>query len=59
MRVEEDGNAAVAQLLEQDADDAARLVAEAVAAGRRVYGVRVLTSTLEDTYLEAVGDEVS
>jgi len=40
-------------------DDAARLVAEAVAAGRRVYGVRVLTSTLEETYLEAVGDEVS
>ena len=36
-------------------EDAARLVAEAVAAGRRVYGVRVLTSTLEDTYLEAVG----
>jgi ABC-2 type transport system ATP-binding protein len=40
-------------------EDAARLVGEAVAAGRRVYGVRVLTSTLEDTYLEAVGDEVS
>ena len=40
-------------------DDAPRLVAEAVAAGRSVYGVRVLTSTLEDTYLEAVGDEVS
>jgi ABC-2 type transport system ATP-binding protein len=40
-------------------EDAARLVTEAVAAGRRVYGVRVLTSTLEDTYLEAVGDEVS
>jgi ABC-2 type transport system ATP-binding protein len=40
-------------------EDAPRLVAEAVAAGRRVYGVRVLTSTLEDTYLEAVGDEVS
>jgi ABC-2 type transport system ATP-binding protein len=40
-------------------EDAARIVAEAVAAGRRVYGVRVLTSTLEDTYLEAVGDEVS
>jgi ABC-2 type transport system ATP-binding protein len=38
-------------------DDAARLVEEAVAAGRRVYGVRVLTSTLEDTYLEAVGGE--
>src|SRR5207253_4321902 len=40
-------------------EDAARLVAEAVAAGRRVYGVRVLRSTLEDTYLEAVGAEVS
>jgi ABC-2 type transport system ATP-binding protein len=38
-------------------EDAPRLVAEAVAAGRSVYGVRVLTSTLEDTYLEAVGGE--
>jgi ABC-2 type transport system ATP-binding protein len=38
-------------------EDAPRLVAEAVAAGRRVYGVRVLTSTLEETYLEAVGGE--
>jgi ABC-2 type transport system ATP-binding protein len=38
-------------------EDAPRLVAEAVAAGRRVYGVNVLTSTLEDTYLEAVGGE--
>jgi ABC-2 type transport system ATP-binding protein len=40
-------------------DDAPRLVAEAVAAGRKVYGVRVLTSTLEDVYLEAVGGERS
>jgi ABC-2 type transport system ATP-binding protein len=38
-------------------EDAPRLVAEAVAAGRRVYGVRVLSSTLEDVYLEAVGGE--
>jgi ABC-2 type transport system ATP-binding protein len=38
-------------------EDAARLVAEAVGAGRQVYGVRVLTSTLEETYLEAVGGE--
>jgi ABC-2 type transport system ATP-binding protein len=38
-------------------EDAPRLVAEAIAAGRRVYGVRVLTSTLEETYLEAVGGE--
>jgi len=40
-------------------DDVPRLVAEAVAAGRAVYGVRVLTSTLEDVYLEAVGSETS
>ncbi len=37
--------------------DAPRLVAEAVAAGRKVYGVNVLTSTLEETYLDAVGGE--
>jgi ABC-2 type transport system ATP-binding protein len=40
-------------------EDAPRLVAEEVAAGRRVYGVRVLTSTLEDVYLEAVGGETN
>jgi len=40
-------------------EDAPRLVAEAVAAGRQVYGVRVLTSTLEDVYLEAVGGQTS
>jgi ABC-2 type transport system ATP-binding protein len=38
-------------------DQAPRIVAELVAAGRRVYGVRVLASTLEDAYLEAVGEE--
>jgi ABC-2 type transport system ATP-binding protein len=38
-------------------DDVPRLVATAVQDGRDVYGVRVLTSTLEDTYLEAVGGE--
>jgi ABC-2 type transport system ATP-binding protein len=40
-------------------EDVPRLVAELVAAGRKVYGVRVLTSTLEETYLEAVGGESS
>jgi ABC-2 type transport system ATP-binding protein len=40
-------------------EDAPRLVSELVAAGRKVYGVRVLTSTLEETYLEAVGGETS
>ena len=38
-------------------EDAPRLVEQAIRDGRRVYGVRVLTSTLEDTYLEAVGGE--
>jgi ABC-2 type transport system ATP-binding protein len=38
-------------------EDAPRIVAELAAAGRKVYGVRVLTSTLEETYLEAVGGE--
>jgi ABC-2 type transport system ATP-binding protein len=36
-------------------EDVPRIVAELVAAGERVYGARVLASTLEETYLEAVG----
>src|SRR5436309_5873628 len=40
-------------------EETPRLVGELVAAGRKVYGVRVLTSTLEETYLEAVGGETS
>ena len=40
-------------------DDAPRIVAELVAAGRRVYGVSVRTSTLEEVYLDAVGGETS
>jgi ABC-2 type transport system ATP-binding protein len=40
-------------------EDAPRLVAELVAAGERVYGVRVLAPTLEDVYLAAVGGESS
>jgi len=35
------------------------LVERLVADGRRVYGVRLLTSTLEETYLEVVGGESS
>jgi ABC-2 type transport system ATP-binding protein len=37
-------------------DDAPRIVRELVAAGEDVFGVRVLTSSLEDAYLEAVGE---
>jgi ABC-2 type transport system ATP-binding protein len=40
-------------------DDVPRIVAELVAAGRKVYGVTVLRSTLEDVYLEAVEGETS
>jgi ABC-2 type transport system ATP-binding protein len=47
------------QVYDGTRDDVPRLVAELVAAGRKVYGVRILTSTLEDTYLEAVGGETS
>jgi ABC-2 type transport system ATP-binding protein len=36
-------------------DDAPGIVRELVAAGEEVYGVRVLSSSLEDAYLEAVG----
>ncbi|HVE69645.1 MAG TPA: ABC transporter ATP-binding protein [Solirubrobacteraceae bacterium] len=36
-------------------DDAPRIVADLVAAGERVYEVRILRSTLEDVYLDAVG----
>jgi ABC-2 type transport system ATP-binding protein len=35
-------------------EDAPRIVGELVAAGRRVYAVRTLSSTLEEVYLEAV-----
>ena len=35
-------------------EDAPRIVEELVAAGERVYGVRVLETTLEEIYLEAV-----
>ncbi len=47
------------QVYEGTREDVPRLVAELVAVGRRVYGVQVLTSTLEETYLEAVGEEPS
>ena len=36
-------------------EDAPGIVADLVGGGERVYSVRVLASTLEDAYLEAVG----
>jgi ABC-2 type transport system ATP-binding protein len=40
-------------------EETPRIVAELVAEGEQVYGVRVLTSTLEEIYLEAVEGESS
>ena len=37
-------------------EEVPRIVRDLVAAGEPVYGVRVLTTTLEETYLQAVGD---
>jgi hypothetical protein len=38
-------------------EDVPRIVEELVRDGRSIYSVRTLTSTLEETYLEAVGDK--
>jgi ABC-2 type transport system ATP-binding protein len=38
-------------------DDVPRLIADLVRDGQDVYGARVLTSTLEEVYVEAVGGE--
>jgi ABC-2 type transport system ATP-binding protein len=38
-------------------EDAPRLVAQLVGEGAAIYGVRVVSTSLEDVYLEAVGDD--
>jgi ABC-2 type transport system ATP-binding protein len=38
-------------------DDVARIVRELVGRGEQVYAVRPLASTLEDAYVEAIGDQ--
>jgi ABC-2 type transport system ATP-binding protein len=38
-------------------DEVPAIVADLVAAGESVYGVRILETSLEEIYLEAVGDE--
>jgi ABC-2 type transport system ATP-binding protein len=40
-------------------DDVPQLIAELVREGQDVFGARVLTSTLEEVYVEAVGGETS
>jgi ABC-2 type transport system ATP-binding protein len=55
VEVETDGG--TRQFADATREDAPRIVAELVAAGTPVYGVRVLSTTLEETYLTAVGEE--
>jgi ABC-2 type transport system ATP-binding protein len=52
--VETDGGTRVFR--DANREDAPHIVRDLVAAGEQVYEVRVLTSSLEDAYLEAVGD---
>jgi ABC-2 type transport system ATP-binding protein len=53
--VEVDVNGGTRRFPEAGRDDAPRIVRELVEAGEAVYGVRVLSTTLEEVYLEAVG----
>jgi ABC-2 type transport system ATP-binding protein len=52
--VEVETASGVRTLTDVGRDDVPRIVADLVAAGESVYGVRVLTSTLEEVYLDAV-----
>ncbi len=52
--VEVETGAGVRVFARASRDEAPRIVAELVGAGEAVYGVRVLRSSLEDAYLEAV-----
>jgi ABC-2 type transport system ATP-binding protein len=55
VEVETDGG--IRRFPEAGRADAPRIVADLVAAGEPVYGVRVLATTLEETYLRAVEDD--
>jgi ABC-2 type transport system ATP-binding protein len=55
VEVDVDGGTRLFEAAERE--DVPRIVAELVASGERVYGVRVLETTLEEIYLEAVGDD--
>jgi len=55
--IEIDTDGGVRRYPEAGREDAPRIVAELVGAGERIYGVRVLSTTLEETYLSAVGED--
>jgi ABC-2 type transport system ATP-binding protein len=53
--VEVETAAGARQFPDAGREDIPTLVEELVGAGERIYSVRVLSSTLEDAYLDAVG----
>ena len=55
--VEVETGTGVRMFPEAGREDAPKIVDELVAAGERVYGVRVLATSLEEVYLQAVGGE--
>jgi ABC-2 type transport system ATP-binding protein len=55
--VEIETDQGIAMYADSAHDDVPRLIEELVRDGRKVYGARVLTSTLEEVYVEAVGGE--
>jgi ABC-2 type transport system ATP-binding protein len=57
--VEIETNGGARTYAEAGRDDIPRLIAELVRDGQDVYGARVLTSTLEEVYVEAVGGQTS
>ena len=57
--VEIDVDGATRRFPEATREDAPRIVADLVARGERVYGVRVLSTSLEEIYLSAVGEDAS
>ena len=57
--VEVDVDGGVRLFADAGREDAPRIVSELVAAGERVYSVRILSSSLEDIYLDAVEGETS
>src|SRR3954449_3595961 len=57
--VEVETNDGLRRFPDASREDAPRIVAELVAAGVEIYGVRVVRDTLEDVYFEAVEGETS
>jgi ABC-2 type transport system ATP-binding protein len=55
--VEIETDEGIAAYTDAGRDDVPRLIERLVRDGRKVYGARVLTSTLEEVYVEAVGGE--